>query len=94
MGWFSMDVECGACGSRFDVIVPREQAEAPQTCPCGGTAVRIPSRPNPTRASFRDGHRRFDKLRAQDAIDRAISETRPEDSKERGKLIVEKEKAK
>jgi len=97
MSWFTMDVACGQCSNTWDVMVPREDREKPVICPwCGGEATRVPSRPNNTRASFRDGVRRFDSLRTQDAIDRAISETPTtvEGVKERRKLLHEKEKAK
>lgn len=93
--WFSLDFRCPLCQYEFDDIVPRAEVDQPVLCKapdCAGLAVRIPSKPNPTRKSFLDGTRRFTKLREQDAIDRAISETRPGEGAERQRLVVERNK--
>jgi hypothetical protein len=77
MSWFSADYRClkPACAQEFDLVVLREERDA-QNCPtCGSPALRVPSAPNTTRASFLDGTKRFDKLRQQDRVERAISES-------------------
>lgn len=97
-GFLSIDIQCIGCGRGADVLVQRDRAPDVGAvwdggpCPeCGSDIQRVPSRPNPTRASYVDGKRRFDHLRTQDRLDRALSEARTHD--DRKKILIEKDKA-
>lgn len=83
--FFSIDLRCRNCDQVWDSLIPKEEKERTDwPCPaCGATAgFRIPSAPNNTKRTFIDGTKRpgFQKLREQDAIERAMEQTRaPED---------------
>lgn len=60
MSLISIDIKCGVCEHVFDDLVQRPPADFNVTAyvcnECGGEAYRIPSAPNPLRASHPDGY--------------------------------------
>lgn len=90
MSLFSAIWGCDPCGKDWEAIVPRDEKDK-QVCPtCGGPAPQRPTAPRVLRASFRDGTRRFDQLRAQDRLDSAMSEART--TEDRKKILIEKDR--
>lgn len=93
--FFAIDLRCRECDEVWDSLVPKEEAERTDwPCPACQKAAgfRIPSAPNRTKRTFIDGTKRpgFQKLREQDAIERAMEQTqKPAD---KFKLVQERER--
>ena len=92
MSWFSIDVRCDTCDLVEAVLVPRDQRDQPTACTmCGQAAHRVPSVLNTTRRTFVDGTKRFDSLRAENAVEGALSEAVAKgDQVSAGKLAAER----
>lgn len=90
MSYFSAVWACEACNVEWEDLVPRAKRDS-QVCPqCGGPSERQVGAPLVLKASFLDGTRRFDRLRAQDVLDRAASEAQTGDDRKR--IAVERTK--
>lgn len=94
----SYDYECPVCLRRENLIVERgsEDKQFCEVCsdaPVGDLVqlTRLVSAPAVVgKAAYLDGTKRFDKLRAQDTLDRALSESQTFD--DRRKILIEKDK--
>lgn len=60
MGYKAIDVKCLKCHEVWDELATQEELDKNEfACIyCDGVGMRIPSKPNPTRASYRDGVKR------------------------------------
>jgi len=93
MSLISVDLLCRACNCKWwDLIERADKERTDLVCPhCEKPEGQVTiSAPALMQASYPDGKRRFDKLRAADSVDRIMSETK--DAKDMTKLAREKAK--
>jgi len=90
VSWYSGEWQCDKCETSWESVVKSSDRDT-QTCPtCQGEARRLLAAPAVLRVSFRDGTKRFEKLREQDKVDRALSEAQTFDDRKR--LLIEKDR--
>ncbi|SRR5579885_1474833 len=92
MSFFSVDLQCVECGHTWDTLVPRDEKDNLHICKeCGKIAAkRLMGAPALMQRALPDGTKRFQKLRNQDAVERAMSGART--TKERVALSHERDK--
>lgn len=93
MSFFSTDLSCSACLTIWWDLIPREEKDRTDwPCPhCNAEAgQRVMGAPMVLQRTIPDGTKRFQKLRNQDAVDRAMSEART--TGDRVKLAQERDK--